>query len=158
MSDSNRISLVMPAQDVEQVKQLLTQAVQIMAPYLINLTPDERVQLPKMGDKTIPFVTKGLEYLRIPGTPAPPYVDVEGLNIDLNAFETLRQIRQVAQPFVDMLDDTMLLCGSEAYVPVLAFYSYLKGAAKMNVPGAKTILEDLSARFPRRPAKKETGE
>jgi hypothetical protein len=49
----------------------------------------------------------------------------------------------------------MLLCGSEAYVPVLAFYSYLKGAAKMNVPGAKTILEDLSDRFPSRPTKKE---
>ena len=56
-----------------------------------------------------------------------------------------------------MLDDTMLLCGSEAYISVLAFYTYLKGAAKMNVPGAKTVFDDLSARFPRRPAaKKET--
>ena len=77
------------------------------------------------------------------------------MEIDYNAFETIRQIRQVAQPIVDMLDDTMLLCGSEAYVSVLAFYTYLKGAAKMNVPGAKTILEDLSARFPNRPTKKE---
>ncbi len=68
---------------------------------------------------------------------------------------TLRQIRQIAQPLVDMLDDTMLLCGSEAYVSVLAFYTYLKGAAKMNVPGAKTVLDDLSTRFPSRPAKKE---
>jgi len=155
MSDSNRISLVMPAGDVEQVKQLLIQAGQIMAPYLINLTPDERVQLPKMGDKSISFVTKGAEYLRVPGTPAPPYVESAELDIDLSAFETIRQIRQVAQPIVDMLDDTMLLCGSEAYVSVLAFYTYLKGAAKMNVPGSKTILDDLSTRFPSRPAKKE---
>lgn len=155
MSDSNRISLVIPAEDVEQVKQLFTQIGQILAPHLINLTPDERVQLPKMGDKSIPFVTKGEEYLLIPGTPAPPYVNPEELKIDLNAFETIRQIRQVAQPIFDMLDDTMLLCGSEAYVAVLAFYAYLKGAAKMNVPGAKTILDDLSARFPSRPTKKE---
>jgi hypothetical protein len=155
MSDSNRISLVLPPEEAEQVKQLFAQIGQILSPHLINLTPEERIQLPKMGDKTIPFVTKGLEYLRIPGTPAPPYVDGEALEIDLNAFGTIRQIRQVAQPIIDMLDDTMLLCGSEAYVPVLAFYSYLKGAAKMNVPGAKTILEDLSARFPGRPAKKE---
>ena len=154
MSDSNRISLILQPADVEQVKQLFSQIGQILSPYLINLTPEERVQLPKMGDKTIPFVTKGLEYLRIPGTPAPPYVDAAGLEIDLNGYGTIRQIRQVAQPIIDMLDDTMLLCGSEAYVPVLAFYSYLKGAAKMNVPGAKTILEDLSARFPGRPARK----
>ena len=108
-----------------------------------------------MGDKSIPFVTKGLEYLKVSGTPAPPYVNPVELEVDINAFETLRQIRQVAQPIVDMLDDTMLLCGSEAYVSVLAFYNYLKGAAKMNVPGAKSILEDLSTRFPSRPAKKE---
>lgn len=157
MSDSNRISLAMPAGDVEQVKQLLTQVAQIMAPHLINLTPDERVQLPKMGDKSVPFVTKGAEYLRIPGTPAPPYIFPEDLEVDINAYETLRQIRQVLQPIADMLDDTMLLCGSEAYISVLAFYTYLKGAAKMNVPGAKTVFDDLSARFPRRPAaKKET--
>jgi len=54
------------------------------------------------------------------------------------------------------LDDTMLLCGSEAYIAVLAFYTYLQGAAKVNVPGAKTIYEDLSTRFPRRHTKKET--
>ena len=156
MSNSNQISMVIPPEVIEQAKQLFTQAHQVLAPYLINLTPDERVQLPKMGDKSIPFVTKGADYMQLTGTPAPPYINPEELKVDLNAFETLRQIRQIAQPVVDMLDDTMLLCGSEAYVSVLAFYNYLKGAAKMNVPGAKTILEDLSTRFPRRPAKKET--
>ena len=109
-----------------------------------------------MGDKSIPFVIKGTEYLKTPGTPAPPYLNPEELSTDLNAFENIRQIRQIAQPIVDMLDDTMLLCGSEAYVAVLAYYTYLKGAARMNVSGAKTILEDLSNRFPGRPAKKET--
>jgi hypothetical protein len=156
MSDSNRISLVLPPEEVEQVKQLLTQVGQILAPRLISLTPDERLQLPKMGDKSIPFVTKGAEYLNVPGNPVPPYINSEDLKIDLKAFETLRQIRQIAQPIVDLLDDTMLLCGSEAYVSVLAFYNYLQGAAKMNVPGAKTIYEDLSTRFPRRHTKKET--
>jgi len=146
--------MVIPPEVVEQAKQFFTQAQQVLAPYLISLTPDERVQLPKMGEKSVPFVTKGSEYLQLPGTPAPPYINPEDLKVDINAFETLRQIRQIAQPTVDMLDDTMLLCGSEAYVSVLAFYSYLKGAAKMNVPGAKTVLEDLSARFPGRPAKK----
>ena len=92
--------------------------------------------------------------MRIEGTPVPPYLNPEELEIDFKAFETLRQIRQVVTPTVEMLDDTMLLCGSEAYIAVLAFYNYLKGASKMNVPGAKTIYDDLSSRFPGRPVKK----
>ncbi|MFA5327624.1 MAG: hypothetical protein WC384_07525 [Prolixibacteraceae bacterium] len=155
MSDTNRYSSVIPPEVAEQAKDFFRQGAQVLAPFLINLTPDERMQLPKMGDKSVPFVTKGAEYMKAPGAPVPPYVNASELDIDIAAFETIRQIRQVAQPIVDMLDDTMLLCGSEAYVAVLAYYTYLKGAAKMNVPGAKTILDDLSARFPSRPAKKE---
>jgi len=155
MSDTNRYSSVIPPEVAEQAKDFFRQGAEVLAPFLINLTPDERIQLPKMGDKSVPFVTKGAEYLRIPSTPAPPYLNPEDLVVDINAFETIRQIRQIVQPIADMLDDTMLLCGSEAYVAVLAFYTYLKGAAKMNVPGAKTIYDDLSTRFPTRPTKKE---
>lgn len=155
MSNSNQISLSIPPEVVEQVKQLYSQANSILAPYLISLTNDQKAGVPKMGEKSIPFVTKGAEYLSIPATPAPPYIEPIELNIDLKAHETLRQIRQVAAPTVEMIDDTMLLCGSEAYVAVLAFYNYLKGAAKMGVPGAKTIYEDLSSRFPGRTMKKE---
>ena len=156
MSDTNRYSSVIPPEVAEQAKDFFRQGAEVLAPFLINLTPDERIQLPKMGDKSVPFVTKGAEYLRIPSTPAPPYLNPEDLDVDLNAFDTIRQIRQVVQPVADMLDDTMLLCGCEAYIAVLAFYTYLQGAAKVNVPGAKTIYEDLSTRFPRRHTKKET--
>lgn len=154
MSNGNQISLNIPAADLEQAKQLYAQGNAILAPYLISLTNDQKAGLPKMGEKSIPFVTKAAEYLAIPTTPAPPYIDAAELKIDLAAYETLRQIRQVVAPTFEMLDDTMLLCGSEAYVAVLAFYNYLKGASKMNVPGAKTIYDDLSTRFPGRTVKK----
>lgn len=156
MSNSNQISITIPPEVVEQVKQLYSQANLILAPYLINLTNDQKAVLPKMGEKSIPFVTKAAEYLDIPATPAPPYIDPAELRIDLTAYEILRKIRQVVAPTLEMLDDTMLLCGSEAYVAVLAFYNYLKGASKMNVPGAKTIFDDLSTRFPGRTVVKKT--
>lgn len=154
MSNGNQISISIPAEVVEQVKQLYSQANALMAPYLVSLTNDQKAGLPKMGEKSIPFVTKAAEYLAIPATPTPPYIDPAELKIDLSAYETLRQIRQVVAPTAEMIDDTMLLCGSEAYIAVLAFYNYLKGATKMGVPGAKTIYEDLSARFPGRTVKK----
>ena len=155
MSNSNQISLSIPPEKVEEAKQFYAQGNAILAPYLVSLTNDQKAGLPKMGEKSIPFVTKGAEYLRIAGTPMPPYIQPAELDIDLSAHETLRQIRQVVAPTAEMIDDTMLLCGSEAYIAVLAFYNYLKGAAKMGVPGAKTIYEDLSARFPGRSLKKD---
>jgi hypothetical protein len=40
-----------------------------------------------------------------------------------------------------------MMAGSEAYVSALSYYNSVKTAAKMNVPGAKIIFEDLSKRF-----------
>jgi len=154
MSSTNQVSLSIPPEVVEQAKQFYAQGNSLLAPYLISLNNDQKAILPKIGEKSIPFVTKATEYLSIPTTPAPLYINPAELRIDLNAYETLRQIRQVIAPTLEMLEDTMLLCGSEAYVAVLAFYNYLKGASKMNVPGAKTIFDDLNTRFPGRAAKK----
>lgn len=149
MSDTDRYSTVIPGDIADQIKDLYNQANQLLVGYLINLTPEERHELPKMGDKSFSFVMKGVELLRTPGTPAPPYIDVEALGIDMSAFGTLHQIQQIMKPTMDMLDDSLLLCGSESYVAILALYNYLKGAAKVNVPGAKTAYEELSARFAR---------
>ena len=155
MSNSNLISLNIPAADVEQAKQLYAQANAILLPHLFNLTPEESKELPKMGDKSYAFVTKALEYLKVPGTPLPPYTNVPELETDLKGYDTIRQILQAVIPTIDMLQDTMALSGSEAYVAALAYYNYIKGAAKAGVPGAQTIYDDLSARFPGRPIKKD---
>lgn len=154
MSNGNQISLVMPDEVVAGAKQHFTDAAQIVSPFLMNLTPEEIKELPKMGDKSYSFVTKALEYMKIPGTPIPSYLNVAELEVDLKGYDTIRQVLQTVMPTIDMLNDSMTLSGSEAYVAVLAYYNYIKGAAKSNVPGAQTIYDDLSARFPGRPAKK----
>jgi len=154
MSNENRMSLVMPDEVVAGAKQHFTDAAQIVSPFLMNLTPEEIKELPKMGDKSYSFVTKALEYMKIPGTPIPSYLNVAELEVDLKGYDTIRQVLQTVMPTIDMLNDSMTLSGSEAYVAVLAYYNYIKGAAKSNVPGAQTIYDDLSARFPGRPVKK----
>ena len=45
------------------------------------------------------------------------------------------------------MDDSLALSGSAAYTASLAYYQSIKTAMKMNVPGAATIADDLSARF-----------
>ena len=158
MSNENRISLAIPDDIVNMVKQHLTEVAQLLSPYLVNLTPEDKKSLPKVGDKGYSFVNKGNEYLQLPSTPVPPYLNVPEVSIDLKGYDTLRQIMQVIMPTIDRLDDSMTLSGSEAYMGVLAFYNYIKGAAKAGVPGAQTIYDDLSARFPGRKVKTAASE
>lgn len=49
-----------------------------------------------------------------------------------------------------MLNDSLMLAGSEALQAALAFYAYLKIAARNKVPGAKSAYEELSEYFPGR--------
>lgn len=154
MSNSNRISLKLSDDLVAQVKQHFTAASEMASPLLVNLSPDENKALPKLGDKSYSFVTKALEYMKVPGTPMPDYVNIEELETDLKAYDTLRQILQTVMPLIDQLNDSMALSGSEAYVAVLSYYNYIKGAAKSNVQGAQTIYDDLRSRFLVRATKK----
>ena len=120
----------------------------ILLPHLKDLSADERRLLPKMADKTVAFVSKTHAYMSEAPELVPPYVNLEEQKIDLEAVESLKQLFVPLQKLTDLLDDTMLLSGSEAYVASLAYYNYVKGAVKAGVPGTDLIYQDLKKRFP----------
>ena len=104
-------------------------------------------QLPKMSDKTQPFVAKVMDYAKSNPEFAPSYLNVDESGIDMKAVHDLAAILQVVQPLCDNLNDTEMMSGSEAYKAALTYYNSVKLAAKLNVPSAKAIHEDLSKRF-----------
>jgi len=59
MSNSNQISLSIPQEKVDEAKQFYSRGNAILALYQVSLTNDQKAGLPKMGDKSLPFVTKG---------------------------------------------------------------------------------------------------
>jgi len=154
MANDNRISLNIPEDVLAEAKEHFKQGAALIAPYLISLTLEEKKELPKLGDKGYSFVDKGTEYLALDTTPVPPYLEKEEISVDLAGYDTMRQVLQVIKPTVERIEDTMTLSGSEAFSGTLLFYNYIKGAAKADVPGAKTIYDDLSTRFPGRKSKK----
>jgi hypothetical protein len=133
--------------EFEEMQQMLAIVSDKLKPHLIALTPAERQQLPKMSDGSIPFVKKSLEYAQTNPALVPPYLDVKELNTDVTAVELLVQIFRPIEQLYFNLNDTITLSGSEAYVTSLAFYHSVKQAAKMNVPNAKAIAEDMKPRF-----------
>jgi hypothetical protein len=123
--------------------------IEAMLPFLINLTPEERKLIPKMGDKSIAFVDKTFEYGSNNSNIVPPFTDLAELNRDAKLSKDLSPIENKLQQLVEMVSDTRTAAGSEAYISALSIYSSVKNAAKLNVPGTDTIYQDLKQRFPR---------
>jgi hypothetical protein len=75
------------------------------------------------------------------------YMDREALFSDLKVTQQLTPLFRIIKAMNDGLDDTIMEAGGEGYINALSYYNSVKQAAKMNVPGAKSIYEDLSKRF-----------
>ncbi|PSL49496.1 hypothetical protein CLV51_101830 [Chitinophaga niastensis] len=149
MGTQNQISIVIPADVLQQSFEHLQAVSKLLQPYLHALTSTDRQGLAKMGDKTIPFVSKNLDYSKSNPYFTPAYMDVTELEKDLNIAAGLTPLLRICEQLASNLDDTIMLSGSEAYVAALAYYNTVKQAAKMSIPDAKPIFEDLQQRFPR---------
>jgi len=143
----NRISITISPEDNAKVKAAIDTLHTTLAPFLVALNPNERRTLPKVSDGTLPFVQKALEYAQTNAQFVPAYVDVAELKTDVDAVSTLLQFLRPLEQLFEILDDTVMLSGSEAYVAALAFYNSVKQATKMKVPGAEPIYNDLLQRF-----------
>lgn len=157
--NENRISIALSAADKTNVAQAIQTITETLQPLLIALDAADKNALAKMKDKSVPFVEKIIQYAKSNPEFIPPFLNVTEMETDYKAFTELNAlIRPLTQIFKNM-DDTATLCGSEAYIAALAYYNSIKQAAKMNVPNAKTIYDDLSIRFEaQKAAKKNIGD
>jgi len=146
----NVVNFNIPDEVITDVTEGLAIIVGKLQPYLIALTPEQRHDIPKMSDGTIPYVEKTLAYAQSSPQFVPSYMDVEALFMDMKAHGQLTPILRTVKQLHDGLDDTTMEAGAESYVNSLNYYNSVKQAAKNNVPGAKAIYEDLRQRFERR--------
>jgi hypothetical protein len=147
MATQNLISLNIPEEQLTQIQAHVTGLTTILSPHLKTLSGREIQGLHKMGDNSIPFVEKSLEYARTNPEFLPPYIDVDEFKIDFQGAKILSSIYKPLAQLIKALLTSMILCGSEAYGVALAYYNSVKQAAKMNVAGAQFIYEDLKKRF-----------
>ncbi|SRR5260221_378656 len=143
----NRVSIKISPADLQKALDAINVISNTLKPYLVALTPDDRHNLPKVSDGTLPFVQKTLDYAGTNGGFMPAYIDVGELKVDVDATDVLLQIQRPLGQLAQNLDDTIMLCGSEAYIAAVAFYNSVKLASKLKVPGAEPIANDLGVRF-----------
>jgi hypothetical protein len=144
---SNRISLQIPDEDVQAVRAAIQVLQERLVPHLIDLDAEERKVLPKMGTKTVEFVDKAFHYAEANPQLKPAFIDLMEFGRDLDAVNLLLSLQRPLAQVADMVDDSLMLAGSEAYAAALTFYQATKAAAKLNIPAAGTIADDLSQQF-----------
>ena len=147
MPESNQVSIVIPQEVLTEVETAVATIKNKLEPYLVSLTPEERRDMVKMSDKTFPFVEKTLNYAESVPKFAPPYMNVAELKVDFTAVKDLSSILNPLLEVTSNLEDSKMVSGGEAYVSALAYCNSVKLAAKMDIPDAKPIYDDLKQRF-----------
>ena len=143
----NLINKGITQEEKKQALQIINILDYLLGKYMVALTPEERQVLPRMSDKTLPFIEKAVEYITSESEFAPPYLDPKTMGVNLETVKELYEIYIPLHQIVLCLEDTITKCSSEAYVAVLSYYNNVKQAAIVNIPNAKSIYEDLKAKF-----------
>lgn len=154
MSQENQISTTISAEVLADITGKLTDVSTSLANVLLfNLTADERRAMRTLGDKTLAFVQKTLEYAENYPALLPNYLDLPEAKKDYALSRDLYTILQQVNTLQRALEDVMMVAGSEAYDAALIYYNSIKAASRGNVPGSEAIYNDLQQRFALKPKK-----
>ena len=143
----NRINQTISEADRQAVLDAFT-TILTKLPFLVDLTPDERRELPKMGDKSVAFVRKSVEMAQEGAAYLPGAFDAVEFKSDMTLYDTLLPFLQKATKLQELLDDTLVLVGSDLYVAALDHYSAAKRSGETG--GLDGLMGDLGRRFTRR--------
>ncbi len=130
------------------VQKLLTEAANLLNPYMNGLSADERRRLPKMSDKTVAFVDKTENFTISHPAFSPAILDVAAFEKNAAATRSLRLIANLLVTMQSDVSDSMTVTGSEAYLAARYYYNSVKYAARQGDESAKPIAEDLGKRYP----------
>jgi hypothetical protein len=149
----NLISLDLTAADWTAVDTALT-ALETKLTKFLDLTPEERRTLSKMGDKSEAFCRQAVTVLGQNTNVLPPSFDLAELQADLANLDLLRPRLNRLQQLTEKASDTELGLGSDIMAGALEGYAQLKISGKG--AGLDALRQQMSARFAKT-KKKTTG-
>lgn len=127
----------------EKTAELATTA----EPWYIQIEKEELKSMPKIADGRLPFVEKTADFSVSNPEFLPPFADVPEFQKDLKAYKDMKELARPLRQILDNLENTMMVAGSEAWYAALSYYRSVQYHAKMGVPGAQTILDELRPLF-----------
>lgn len=156
MANSNLISVSFTAEEIQGIKDHIAAIRELIANKCISLQPEERREYGRIGNKTENWSRKVMQYMAEQPGFNPAFIDVDETRKDFDARESLKPLLNEIETIKDLLDDTILILGSDLYQSNLSYYQNVRLLAAQNVNGAKAIYDDLSAQFPRNGRRKKS--
>ena len=142
MEDS--ISFTISPEDLQAVKDMIASINELLEPYLITLSPEERDKLLEMSEQCEPFVAKVMDYAVTNPEFLPPFVQIEDVKKDWHDSSSFLSIFRSIQKLESNLSDTVRVISSDAFETALIYFNWVKLATEMNVPYSKIICDDLN--------------
>ena len=143
----NRVSASLSPADRQAVIDALD-TVRQKLPFLVDLSPDERRALPRMGDKSRGFVAQALEVAEQNPDILPRSFDPAEMRKDVELLNALSPVLSALAQLNELVEDTHVAVGSEAYAAALLVYQYARAAGKG--PALDSALDSLGQRFARK--------
>jgi len=150
----NRVSAELSEADQQAVLAAI-ETIRQKLPFLIDLTPEQRRSLPKMGDKSRAFVSKALTIAQHNSNFLPRSFSVEEMERDVGLIESLQPIMVSLTRLFEQLEDTFTEVGSEAYSAALVVYQY--GRTSSDGESLESLLDDMAQRFARKSRSTKAG-
>lgn len=152
MSLDNLISLSFSDEEFSQIENALTTLEQIIAPKTVNLTPEEKQSLGRIGNRMSNWIEKVAGYIQQKPETIPFYLKSEEFEKDHALRKRLIPLLNRVASIREGLDDTTILLGTDIYNFAMAYYRNMKLVASEDVSGTTEIYSDLAAQFPGRPS------
>ena len=149
MPNENLISMSFTSEEIQEATGHINEILALFSGRLKSLTPEERREYGRIGNKTENWTRKVNEYMKNQPDFTPAFVDADETQKDFVAREALKPLLNLLTSLVNQVDDTVLILGSDLYQADLGYYQNVKLLAKQNVNGAKAIYDDLAEQFPR---------
>jgi hypothetical protein len=147
----NKIDATLKATSAAKILQLFDE-IEAEIPFLVDLSAAEIASLNKMGDRGQSFVQDAMTLAEQDDSFLPRSFEVAAMRRDVDLTRALPPIAARASRLKELLDDTMILVGSDAFAAALEVYQ----SAQRNGKGAglKDSVSSLSKRFSRKSKKK----
>jgi len=141
----NRMSVENKDEIVGKVREIDT----LVDPFAVNLSPDDRRTIPKLGIKSLGFADITMGFAKSNPQFIPNYQDVDVLTANMEFVKQLQQVLEVLEPVYEKIKDTYMAAGADVYLATRVIYDSVKAAAKQGVPGSDVIVKELGKLYKR---------
>jgi len=143
---TKNLSPSLPADTITAIEAKLAE-IRDMLPFMIGLSAGDRMKLTPIGRKSSQFVQRVVESIRQNPAVAPQFVEAEALEDGYKLYNQFAALMIPVEQLKRMVEDTMLVTGSDVQRSALDFYNSAKRASKSGVPGAQSIVDSLKPMF-----------